>query len=883
MTNSRLRLTAALADRYRVDGELGAGGMATVYRAHDLRHARDVAIKVLHPDLGAALGGERFLAEIRTTARLQHPHILPLLDSGATADGLLYYVMPLVTGETLRAQLERERQLPVSDAVRLAREVASALEHAHKQGIIHRDIKPENILLQDGKALVADFGIALAVQQAAGQRLTQTGLSLGTPQYMSPEQAMGERVLDARSDLYSLAAVLYECLAGEAPFTGPSVQAIVARLLSEAPRSLVLQRPAVGDALDSVVRKALEKLPADRFTSVAAFAAALDEREIDLTRGTRATATQARRPARRVSLVLLAVALITTAFAAWSLTRSATPPDVVRYRLVADSVSAERTWTGDVNISPDGSLIMRRGGPGERVLVRRRDALNFSVLEATEGAMGVAFSPDGSKIVFYQDGRLVTMPALGGPLSVIVDTMTSPDAASWSIDDRIYRESGKDAITIVRCPATNCRTPEPFTTLDTSKGETAHMLPDVLPDGRAVLFQVEFQNGARRIALQTADARTHTIITDGVRARFVSPNHLLYSTTDGKLWVAPFDIKGARLTGEPRLVAENLPQSIVGPVDFGVSATGTLVYGEERGAGERELVWMTHDGRQSLYDSTWRAAFSTPVLSHDGRALAVAIRDGTRNSIWIRGERGQPVRLTSERNASEPAWSPDGKVVTFLAAGDRSNTGNVWRQPVDGHDVARLMVRSDRALSEQVWLPDGSGLLVRTTTTTAGAGDLLITTTPSDSVAVPFLATPKSEYSAAVSPDGRWVAYASNSSGRFEVYAVPRDAPQSAPVLVSNGGGSSPRWAPDGRAIYYLNMTPQLMEARVVTSPSLRVEGTRALFDARPFVQTSLSRRNYDVAPDGRFLFVRRASSSSAGSVVVVEHWTQELLRAPNH
>ncbi len=218
MSGSVDRLGFALADRYTIERELGAGGMATVYLAHDLKHDRDVAIKVLHPDLGAALGGERFLSEIKTTAKLQHPHILPLLDSG-DADGLLYYVMPLVTGETLRARLQRERQLPIDDALLIAREVADALGAAHALGIIHRDIKPENILLQGGHALVADFGIALAVQSAGGQRMTQTGLSLGTPQYMSPEQAMGEKVIDLRSDIYALGAVTYEMLVGEAPFT----------------------------------------------------------------------------------------------------------------------------------------------------------------------------------------------------------------------------------------------------------------------------------------------------------------------------------------------------------------------------------------------------------------------------------------------------------------------------------------------------------------------------------------------------------------------------------------------------------------------------------------------------------------------------------------
>src|ERR1051326_9035227 len=267
-------LPQALADRYRVERELGRGGMATVYLAHDLKHDRDVAIKVLHPDLSAALGNERFLTEVRTTARLQHPHILPLLDSGDAA-GLLYYVMPLVSGETLRARLEREKQLPIDDALRIAREVADALGYAHSLGVIHRDIKPENILLQGGHALVADFGIALAVQQAGGQRMTQTGLSLGTPQYMSPEQAMGERTIDARSDIYALGAVTYEMLTGEPPFTGATMQAIVARLIAEEPRPLVPQRKSIPEHVEAAVLHALEKLPADRFASAAGFAAAL--------------------------------------------------------------------------------------------------------------------------------------------------------------------------------------------------------------------------------------------------------------------------------------------------------------------------------------------------------------------------------------------------------------------------------------------------------------------------------------------------------------------------------------------------------------------------------------------------------------------------------
>ena len=270
------RLSEALSHSYRIERELGQGGMATVYLAHDLKHDRDVAIKVLHPELAAALGAERFLTEIKTTARLQHPHILPLLDSGE-AGGLLFYVMPYVSGETLRTRLEREKQLPIADAVRIAREVADALSAAHGLGTIHRDIKPENILLQGGHALVADFGIALAVHHAGTARMTQTGMSLGTPQYMSPEQAMGEKTVDARTDIYALGVVTYEMLAGDPPFTGSTVQSIVAKIMTDPARPLTELRKSVPAHVDAAVLGALEKLPADRIATAAAFAHALGD------------------------------------------------------------------------------------------------------------------------------------------------------------------------------------------------------------------------------------------------------------------------------------------------------------------------------------------------------------------------------------------------------------------------------------------------------------------------------------------------------------------------------------------------------------------------------------------------------------------------------
>jgi len=298
-------LNQALAGRYDIEREVGQGGMATVYLARDIRHNRRVALKVLHPDLAAALGAERFVAEITTTANLQHPHILPLHDSG-DADGYLFYVMPYVEGETLRARLQREQLLPVEDAVRLAREILSALDYAHRHGVVHRDIKPENILLHDGSALVADFGISLAVSAASGPRMTQTGLSLGTPSYMSPEQAMGDRVIDGRADIYATGATLYEMLIGEPPFTGPTSQAVVARLLTEEPRSLVAQRKMIPLNVDAAVRKALQKLPADRFASAADMSSAIGRAEftIDSASATVQLAAAKSSRARRMGILM---------------------------------------------------------------------------------------------------------------------------------------------------------------------------------------------------------------------------------------------------------------------------------------------------------------------------------------------------------------------------------------------------------------------------------------------------------------------------------------------------------------------------------------------------------------------------------------------------
>ena len=275
VTDQLDRLASALADRYAVERELGSGGMATVYLARDVKHDRLVAIKVLHPDLAASLGAERFLREIRVTAKLSHPHILPLYDSGE-ADGLLYYVMPFVEGESLGSKLEREKQLSIKETVQITREVAEALAHAHSYGLVHRDIKPDNIMMSGGHAIVADFGIATAVSEAGGEKLTQTGMAIGTPAYMSPEQALGEPV-DARSDVYSLGCMLYEMLIGQIPFTGATPQQIIARHSMDHIPQPSIMRDTIPEELEEIVFRSMAKLPADRYRTAFEMAEALAE------------------------------------------------------------------------------------------------------------------------------------------------------------------------------------------------------------------------------------------------------------------------------------------------------------------------------------------------------------------------------------------------------------------------------------------------------------------------------------------------------------------------------------------------------------------------------------------------------------------------------
>ena len=867
MSDDHLRqhLQTALSERYRIDRELGAGGMATVYLAHDLRHERDVAIKVLHWELGASLGAERFLAEIKTTARLQHPHILPLLDSG-DAGGFLYYVMPFVSGETLRSRLVRERQLPVDEAVRLAREVADALSHAHAAGVVHRDIKPENILLQDGHARVSDFGIALAVENAGKVRLTQTGLSLGTPQYMAPEQASGEKTIDARADIYSLGTVLYETLAGEPPFTGPTTQAIVARVITEAPRPLSVQRRSVPGNIDEAVLRALEKLPADRFSSAADFSAALDGKgQAQAFRRTAAVA--APRSKRAIGLgaagALALAVLVIGATAAWWLKPVNAP--ALPVARAAISLARGQLLSGgfsSFDISPDGTQLAYIGEASGRtnLFLRALADTASTLMPGTEAATEPFFSPDGRWIGFFAKGKLVKMPRAGGVPITIAAVQTIPAGTSWGNDGTILFSAGG---VLYRVASDGRSAPQPIRALSGGSPIDGVRFPSFLSDEREALVTTD--SGIGILRLGNGELRT---ILRGRQARYLPTGHLIYDDGEGRIRVVGFDRRKESVVGTPRPAFEAFRSSGSGASFFAVSSTGTLVYAP--GGFQRSLVWVDRNGHETPVPIEPRG-YRFPKISPDGRLIAVTV-DPRPSSIWIIDPaRGSTTPITPpDKHSIAPVWSPDGRYIMYSAFG-------YWLLPVSGGAEPKLILGRTNRVSRNVeaWTRDGRLLGVETGTQSWQSPRDVIAYVPGDTTPHPLIATPADDRDPAVSPDEHWLAYASDITGTLEVYVRPFSAVGPS-VRVSTGGGQEPRWARSGGELFYRS-GGAIMSARISTSPSFRVVGKpETLFEAgHDFTQD----RNWDVGPGDRFLMVR-GDPASGTSLRVVFNWFEEIREA---
>lgn len=886
------RLSEALRGRYRIDGRIGVGGMAEVYRAMDLRHERLVALKVLRPALAAILGSRRFLAEIKTTANLQHPHILPLYDSGE-ADGLLFYVMPYVEGESLRQRLDRESQLPVDEAVRIVSGVAEALDFAHRRGVVHRDIKPGNVLLVDGRPVVSDFGIALALGAAGGERLTQTGLTLGSPHYMSPEQAMGEAHVGPSTDIWALGCLLHEMLIGEPPFTGSTPQVVLGKIVACEPPSATLIRPTVPSNVDAAIHKALQRVPADRFGRGAEFIEALRDRGFRERNDEHTGGALEDRSAGRVIRGLVASTVLLTALSGWLILHRSgpsQPPGPERFEF--DAPGALGGISGGVSLGERGAVFVGEAPGGRRQLwLRRWDALSPVPIAGTEGASVAtpSLSPEGSEVAFVADGQLKVVPVSGGAVRTLA--VPADCCPRWNDDGFIYFTGVGTGIRRLR-PDGRAGPAESVTEL--ADGELAHLDMQVLPGGKSALFTVQtgVMGADFRIDafhFETGD-RTVVVETSAVRPRVTSTGHLLYGDRRRRILAAPFDADRMEVTG-PSILAASGAVDVPGlPVTvFDLSPSGRLVYLTAAGGWQSpyEFVWLDRVGAATPMDSdlVLRPEGVGWALAPDGSRLAFNNLVDDNNDVYVKALPNGPVeRVTTDPGVDQrPFWTPDGRRLLYFnhRGENQGDSVDLWSIGPNGFGAERIL--HTPAFAEGASSPATEWVALRTTSLPTlgklpgvwafrpGAGDVPVPLVDDEAFVENF---------PAVSPDGRWLAYTSDRTGSDEVYVRRFPGLGEGPgVRVSGDGGTSPRWAASGLELLFLRPDMVVMSSRFDPA-TRRASDSRELF-ALPDGGTGWAPR-FEVAPDGRLLMIRpraEAGASPSPRFVVVQHFGSELKR----
>jgi serine/threonine-protein kinase len=868
------RLKAALASRYAIEKEIGRGGMGTVYRATDLKHQRKVAVKVLSSEIAAVVEADRFLKEIETAASLTHPYILPVHDSGR-ANGILYFVSPYVATESLRARLEKERQLPVADAVRIASAVASALDYAHREGVIHRDIKPANILLQDGEPLLSDFGIAVATDTASAGRITGTGLVVGSPEYMSPEQSTPGHVVGPASDIYALGCVLYEMLAGEPPFTGATPQAALARVRSEDPRPLSGLRSMIPPNVNAAIRKALEKAPADRFISGKEFARALADP------GFRHGRPEAPSPGRwtRTALAGWAAAAILALVWVGSLFTGSPPETSVLF--------ARPLFMGpQFAIAPDGSMIVYGEGEGAGPLHRwaLEDTEAFPI-SGTDGAEEPAFSPDGRSIVFRVGGFIKTVPVFGGSMTTVVtapepplgaeaNIMVLPTHPAWGDDGMVYFAQGSF---IKRVRADGDGVAEEFT----AERGWLPGFPEPLPEGRGVLFTVRhWDHAAERredsVAVVGPDGGEPRELVKGVSAKYLHPGYLLYTTWDGSLLAAPFDLGSLDVTGPSVTLMGGDPERAAiqvrfsGEGSFDLSRSGTLVYQSGGALPHESVLCRVEDGHMEPLDSTWRGEFTDLALSPDGSRFAVMETRETVQEIWISALDGTPRRVwTSPKSIFGLGWTADGSAVTYVESLDPfgdpmpPNYGIPYLKAVDSDELPQGLLPTEVAFTGELiaWHPRGESFAY-SAGEEGGSEPAGIWVSHFGSDDPPTLLVESSPdhhnlQPQAFSPDGRYLAYLAQETPRtthadlHQVWVISLEDPARKPERIDTSPANRVRWSRDGKVIYFTTWDGTTRGIEVETDPAFSWSRISEVYyhgpDAGPI----------EVSPDRRFFLLR--------------------------
>jgi serine/threonine-protein kinase len=866
--------------------------MATVYLAHDERHDRMVALKILRPELAAVIGADRFLIEIKTTANLQHPHILPLHDSGELG-GTVWYVMPLVEGESLRDRLTRETQLPIDDALQIAREVASALDYAHRHGVVHRDIKPENILLHDGRAVVADFGIALAVSRTdGGTRLTETGMSLGTPHYMSPEQALGERTVDARTDVYALGAVSYEMLTGEPPFTGPTAQAIIAKVMNAPPPSIAASRPTVPSAVEAAILRALSKLPADRFRSAADFAAAL---QTGMTASHTATGapvtalnvapTARDTRARWLPWGIAAVALIAAGI--FGMRRVAPSAERVTAAVIPLEIRIPKNMPQNevgvpISISPDGSFIVFVGLDPETtgstaLWVRQLDRLTATVIPGTHGVQAPVVAGDGKTVQFMmrvssQSGNTRWEVGFDGGLPQLVGAFIG------------LRRLGNGASVVAHDSVVHL----------VRAGEAMPPTAGRVMQGRALFSvspDVRWIARTKRVALRDSivlvgvDNRRRFVVAEGSTPTFLDNDLLAFRAADSTLRVGRLAADRSRFVAPPTSIVSSVSLAGDQSAIYAVSDDGTLIYVQGGSAAQSRPVWV--DGTRELpLPNAKSRVYGGVALSPDGHRAALTVGALTAaGDIWVSDvANGTLSPLTSDGISTRATWTRDNKAVTYLHSTvglsigfDTAAPARLYTRTPDRGAPADSMSApfAGHGIDEIDWSPDMRYLAIRTRSGPRLANrDIAVWRIGSDSV-IRIATEAAQERGPRFSPDGKLVLYVSDRAGRAEVFveAFPEGGNR---VPISAEGGTEAIWSRDGSQVFYRAADGWMMSAHIARGAKAEVTRRDRLFDANSYLANEFLQM-YDVAPDGRFLMLKLDAQPERTDVIIIRNWVQQV------
>ena len=649
--------------------------------------------------------------------------------------------------------------------------------------------------------------------------------------------------------------------------------------------AVALSRASTTDAVPRAVENAPQNSPI-----VYGSATTKDNALIDSSLPALLSDKKSHRRERAMLSALIPIVGIITAAGMWGWMRPSASSPVTRYRLAFDStqeISSGDPWSGRIALSPDGLRVAYIGGPLLQLMIRPTNQLRATVVPGTDGALTPFFKPDGSQVGFLEEQKILIASINGGPLVTVTDTLIGVAGASWGPDGFIYAD-GSGRTSLLRVEARQGAKPSWFTVLDSASGEYDHTWPEILPNGKGVLFTVSFngRNGVKgktsyAIAVAEIPSGKHRIlVNDAVYSRYSASGHLLYVTTNKTLMVARFDQKSMKLTGEPAVVAQGMRLGGLGAADLAVSTTGTLLYTTGAGEGNHELVWVTRAGKTQSVDASWQGGFLYfPALSPDGKWVAVS-RSATTEpvNIWIkRLDQGQSTKLTLERkNNVGPAWTPDGRSVTFSSESENGTT-DLWTKRADGLTPPVLQLHEKRNSFVPRWSPNGKWLVFQTDPSQAGSGDILGIRPGIDSAPVPLVVSKFTEVAPAISADGRWMAYASNETGTFEIYVVPFPNTGAAKWAISNGGGTEPLWSHNGSELFYRDSAQSLVAVAVQSRPSFSIGHSTVLFSAAAFDAYNFSPMYAVAADDRRFMMSRPAQTSAPDKVIVVENWFEEL------